>query len=106
MSIFCSSSSTSGTLASKLATRHVLSFLYTHEVVQTRRSHPRREPKCSIPSYMLSNANGLEEWFFSSLTIASHCHKHRSRFQQPCTFFTYQRPAPSSKRRQTFSVSF
>jgi pentatricopeptide repeat protein len=55
---------------------------------------------------MVSNPAALEALFFNSLVAAGHCRRHSPKAQEPCTFFTSQRPNVSTNRRQTHGTAF
>ena len=103
MSLFCSSSSsTSGTIVSKLAPRQVLPFLYPVDFIQ--RSH-RQSRLCSQVSKRWV-PKSLEAWFIRSLLSAGECPKHRTRVPQPSTYFTSHRADTSTGKLQIYNAAF
>lgn len=90
MSTLCTSSSTSGTVISKVAPRQVLSFLYPIELSKRHGTLANSLPRHRTQQKKVPSTIGIEAWFFGSLSNAAHCHKHKHRSGIPpaSTFFT------------------
>ncbi|RDL37784.1 Uncharacterized protein BP5553_05217 [Venustampulla echinocandica] len=106
MSVLCTSSSTAASVASKVAPRQALSFLYPIEF-QNRWPRPRRSGRRQAASKMILNtAPGLEAWFISSLASAGNCYKHNPKKPQSPPFFSSQRPKISIGRELAHNTPF
>jgi pentatricopeptide repeat protein len=106
MSTLCASSSTKGTVLSKVAPRQVLSFLYPSELSSQALSRTRSLPKFRIPPRKVPTTISLEAWFLNSLSNAAHCRQHRPSPQTLYKFFTSHTSEYSTKRRHTYGASF
>ncbi|PMD44021.1 hypothetical protein L207DRAFT_508794 [Hyaloscypha variabilis F] len=89
MSLFSTSSHTSGLLLSKIAPLQVLSFAHT----LSRRTSRGRQAKAP----MVTSTTGLEAWFINSLASAGNCRKHSTRSAQ--VQLPLQRHCVPTKRR-------
>lgn len=77
MSFFrSSSSSTSGSLVTKVAPRPVLAFLYPDDIPQASRRSAHPGHNQAIHNSPIPISEGFEAWFISSLVQAGHCSGH------------------------------
>lgn len=105
MSLFCSSTSTSRPILSKLAPRQALSLLYPVELSRNIHLYSRdNRPKFDNP--MLSSSLGIEAWFIKSLAEAGSCHKDPPKRIEFSSFFTARRPSVTRRRRRLPKILF
>ncbi|KAH8596455.1 pentatricopeptide repeat-containing protein-like protein [Bisporella sp. PMI_857] len=104
MSLLCSSSTT-GTVISKVVSRQALSFLCPAAQKRTIHHSINRHLK-QLPRASSVDCNTIEAWFFSSLANVSQCREHRPRTSQPSAFFTSKHIPSSTKRRSYGTFSF